>query len=110
MSQLRTHIFLLVASELCKSGKELESAFSIVKVTGGYSVQIDWSRKKNALESLTHNHVFKTKAEAEDAIKHIASRKTQTGNNIGTPYIFVEHWTKNFRKEPAKAKVLDYKF
>ncbi len=110
MSQLRTHIFLLVSSELCKSGQELESAFSIVKVTGGYSVQIDWSRKKNALESLTHNHVFKTKAEAEDAIKHIASRKTQTGKNIGTPYIIVEHWTKNFRKEPAKAKVLDYKF
>ena len=111
MSQLQTSVFLLVVSELCKSGQELESVFSTVKVTGGFSVRIDWSGKKNALESLTHKHVFKSKVEAEKAIKFMASRKTQTGKNIGTPYIVVEHWIKNFHKvEQSQAPVLDYKF
>ena len=101
--------YILRPEELCK-GKDLESIFSVVKVTGGYSVQIDWSGKKRTLVSLTHRHKFKTKYEALDAIKNMASRKAVTGKNIGKAFITVEHWIKNFAPDPVQEKVLDYKF
>mgnify|MGYP003112277693 CR=1 FL=1 len=101
--------YILRPEELCK-GKDLESIFSVVKVTGGYSVQIDWSGKKKSLVSLTLRHKFKTKDEALDAIKHIASRKAVTGQNIGKTFIEVKYWIKNFAPDPVQEKVLDYKF